>query len=42
MNYDILESEFELLSHYYVHFQTKAVEKSMNPLISTAKLKIVK
>ena len=30
---DIIVNEFELQSHYYVHFRTNTVEKGMNPLI---------
>ena len=33
---DIIVSEFELKSHYYVHFRTKTLEKSMTPPLSSA------
>ena len=29
----IVVSEFELQSHYYVHFRTNTIGKGMNPLI---------
>ena len=32
----IVESEFELQSHYYVHFRTNILGKGMNPLIIPA------
>ena len=32
---DIVVSEFELLSLYYVHFWTNTFRKGMNPLIPT-------
>ena len=28
----IVEHEFEIKSHYYVHFRTNTLEKGMNPL----------
>ena len=34
--YGIIVSEFELRSHYYVHFRTNTFGKSMNPLILPA------
>ena len=36
MDCEIVESEFELQSHYYVHFQTNTLGKSMNPFILPA------
>ena len=33
---DIVVSEFEIQLHHYVHFQTNAQEKGMNPLILIA------
>ena len=33
---DIVENEFELQSHYYVHFQTNIVRKGVDPLIPPA------
>ena len=32
LDYNIVVSQFELWSHYYVHFQTNTREKGMNPL----------
>ena len=36
MDSEILVSEFELQSCYYVHFQTNTLGKGMNPLILPA------
>ena len=36
LNRDIVESEFELQSHYYVHFRTYKLRKNMNLLIPRA------
>ena len=36
LDYEIVVSKFELLSRYYVHFQTNTVGKGMNPLILPA------
>ena len=36
MDYGIVESEFELQSHYYIPFQTNILGKGMNPLILPA------
>ena len=36
MDCGIVESEFELQSRYYVHFQTNTLGKDMNPLILPA------
>ena len=33
MDCDIVESKFELQLCYYIHFQTNALEKGMNPFI---------
>ena len=33
MDCGIIESEFELQSHYYVHFRENTLGKGMNPLI---------
>ena len=33
LNCDIVVSEFELHSRYYVHFRTNTLGKGMNPLI---------
>ena len=33
LNSDIVVSKFELQSRYYVHFQTKILEKGMNPIL---------
>ena len=33
MDCGIIESEFELLSRYYVHFRTNTLGKGMNPVI---------
>ena len=33
MDYGIVESEFKLQSHYYIHFRTSTLRKGMNPLI---------
>ena len=33
---DIVVSKFEIQSWYYVHFQTNAFGKGMNPLIRSA------
>ena len=35
-DYEIVESEFELQSRYYVHFQANTLGKGMNPLILPA------
>ena len=32
MDYEIVVSEFELPSHYYIHFRANALGKGMNPL----------
>ena len=37
---DIVVSEFELQSCYYVHFRTDTLGKGMNPLIPPGKGKI--
>ena len=34
---DLKVSEFELQSHYYVHFQTNTLRKGINPLIFPVK-----
>ena len=39
---DIVGSEFELESHYHVHFQTNAPGKGMKPLIPSAMGKIAR
>ena len=31
LNYEIVVSEFELQSRYYVHFRTNTIGKGMNP-----------
>ena len=36
MDCGIVVSEFELQSHYYVHFPTNTLGKGMNPLILPA------
>ena len=36
MDYEIVESKFELQSRYYVHFRANALGKGMNPLIFPA------
>ena len=36
MDCGIVVSEFELQSHYYIHFWTNTLEKGMNPLILPA------
>ena len=36
MDYGIVVSEFELQSHYYVHFRANTLGKGMNPLILQA------
>ena len=36
MDCEIVVSEFELLSRYYVHFRTNTLGKGMNPLILPA------
>ena len=41
LDFNIRVSEFELHSRYYVHFQTNALGKGMNTLISTAFWEIV-
>ena len=33
MDYETVVSEFELQSHYHVHFRTNTLGKGMNPLI---------
>ena len=33
MDYEIVVSEFELQSRYYVHFRANTLGKGMNPLI---------
>ena len=33
LDYDIVVSDFELQSRYYVHFRTNTLEKGMNPFI---------
>ena len=33
VDYDIIVSEFQLLSRYYVHFRTNTLEKVLNPLM---------
>ena len=33
LNWDILESEFELNSHYYVHFWKMILKKAWTPLL---------
>ena len=38
MDYDIIVSEFELQSHYYVHFRTNTLGKEMNILIPPTQL----
>ena len=34
MDCDVIVSEFKLHSHYCIHFQTNALRKDMNPVIS--------
>ena len=34
LDYDLEESEFELLSRNYIHFRTNPLRKSTNPFIS--------
>ena len=41
MDCQIIVSEFELQSHYYVHFRANTLGKGMNPLILPAMGKIV-
>ena len=36
MDCEIVVTEFELQSRYYVHFRTNALGKGMNPLILPA------
>ena len=36
IDYEIVVSEFELQSRYYVHFRTNTLDKGMNPLILPA------
>ena len=36
LEYGIVVSEFELQSHYYVHFLTNTLGKGMNPIILPA------
>ena len=36
MDYGIVVSEFELQSHYYIHFRTNTLRKVMNPLVLQA------
>ena len=33
IDYNIVISEFEFQSYYYIHFRTNALGKGMNPLI---------
>ena len=35
---DLQVNEFELKSHYYIHFRTNTLENAMNPLISQLQL----
>ena len=37
LDFDIVGSEFELQSCYYVHFRTDTIWKGMNPLITQAR-----
>ena len=39
LDYNIVESEFEPKSRYYVHLRTNTLEKCMNPLIIPAMVK---
>ena len=36
IDFEIVVNEFELQSHYYVHFWTNTLGKGMNPLILLA------
>ena len=36
MSYEIVVSNFELQSRYYIHFQTNTLRKDMSPLILPA------
>ena len=41
LDFGIVETEFELQSRYYVHFQTNTLGKGVNPLILPAMGQIV-
>ena len=41
LNEDLVKSEFEPLSFYYVHFQTNTIEEGMNLIILPPRVYLV-